>query len=84
MNPGSHRYEDRSYLLKVGGQHAGGRRWWLFAACVLVSPHERGEHRSYEPFGSHAPRPGCIFCGHAIALTLGKLMHGAFMLAGGV
>ena len=43
-----------------------GRRWVAFCRLRVGQPHERGEHRSHEPFvGPYAPGPGCIFCGHA-------------------
>src|SRR5208283_1867801 len=85
-NLGSHYCEHRSNPRKVGGQHAGGASLVAFYRLRAGQPHERGEHCSHEPFvGPYASRPGCLFCGHANRRhTLGKLMLGAFILAGGV
>jgi len=63
----------------------GGHRWWLFAACVLVSL--TNEVSSAVMNLSVGPMRRDLDASTAVmqmAVTLGKLMLGAFMLAGGV
>ena len=62
-----------------------GHRWWLFAACVLVSL--TNEVSSAVMNLSLGPMRRDLDASAAVmqmAVTLGKLMLGAFMLAGGV
>jgi DHA2 family integral membrane protein (MFS transporter) len=62
-----------------------GHRWWLFAACVLVSL--TNEVSSAVMNLSVGPMRRDLAASAAVmqmAVTLGKLMLGAFMLAGGV
>jgi hypothetical protein len=62
-----------------------GHRWWLFAACVLVSlTNEVSTAFTNLSLGPDAPRPDASSAVMQMAVTLGKLMLGAFMLAGGV
>jgi len=62
-----------------------GHRWWLFAACVLVSL--TNEISTAVTNLSLGPMRRDLDASSAVmqmAVTLGKLMLGAFMLAGGV
>jgi MFS family permease len=62
-----------------------GHRWWLFAACVLVSL--TNEVSTAVTKLSLGPMRRDLDASSAVmqmAVTLGKLMLGAFMLAGGV
>src|SRR5271157_4989101 len=62
-----------------------GRRWWLFTACVLVSlTNEVSTAVMNLSLGPMRRDLGASSSVMQIALTLGKLMLGAFMLAGGV
>src|SRR5260370_14984719 len=60
-------------------------RWWLFTACVLVSLTD-GLSLGVTNLSSATMRRdlGASSAGMEMAVTLGKLMLGAFMLAGGV
>jgi MFS family permease len=62
-----------------------GRRWWLFTACVLVSLTNEVStavtNLSMSPMRRDLGASSTVM---QIAVTLGKLMLGAFMLAGGV
>src|ERR1700739_4683152 len=62
-----------------------GRRWWLFTACVLVSLTNEVStaltNLSLGPMRRDLDASSAVM---QIAVTLGKLMLGAFMLAGGV
>ena len=63
----------------------GGRRWWLFTACVLVSlTNEVSTAVTNLSLGPMRRDLGASSAVMQIAVTLGKLMLGAFMLAGGV
>ena len=65
-NLGPRRYEGRSHRHQAGGPHAGEASLVAFYRLRADQPHERGEYRSHEPFvGPDAPRPGCVFRGHA-------------------
>src|SRR5271169_246815 len=61
------------------------RRWWLFTACVLVSPTNELSNAvtnlSLGPMRHDLDASSAVM---QMAVTLGKLMLGAFMLAGGV
>src|ERR1700739_3452346 len=62
-----------------------GRRWWLFAACVLVSlTNEVSTAVTNLSLGPIRRDLGASSAVMQMAVTLGKLMLGAFMLAGGV
>ena len=62
-----------------------GRRWWLFTACVLVSlTNEVSTAVTNLSLGPMRRDLGASSAVMQIAVTLGKLMLGAFMLAGGV
>jgi MFS family permease len=62
-----------------------GRCWWLFTACVLVSlTNEVSTAVTNLSLGPMRRDLGASSAVMQIALTLGKLMLGAFMLAGGV
>jgi EmrB/QacA subfamily drug resistance transporter len=62
-----------------------GRRWWLFTACVLVSlTNEVSTAVTNLSLGPMRRDLGASPAVMQIAVTLGKLMLGAFMLAGGV
>ena len=62
-----------------------GPRWWLFAACVLVSLTNEVStavmNLSLGPMRRDLNASAAVM---QMAVTLGKLMLGAFMLAGGV
>ena len=62
-----------------------GHRWWLFAACVLVSLTNEVStavmNLSLGPMRHDLSASSAVM---QMALTIGKLMLGAFMLAGGV
>jgi hypothetical protein len=62
-----------------------GHRWWLFAACVLISLTNEVSNAvtnlSLSPMRNDLGASSAVM---QIAVTLGKLMLGAFMLAGGV
>src|SRR6478672_2255757 len=62
-----------------------GRRWWLFSACVLVGLTNEVSsavtNLSLSPMRRDLGASSIVM---QIAVTLGKLMLGAFMLAGGV
>src|SRR5260370_6942886 len=60
-------------------------RWWLFTACVLVSlTNELSTAVTNLSLGPMRRDLGASSAGMEMAVTLGKLMLGAFMLAGGV
>src|SRR6201993_1606877 len=60
-------------------------RWWLFAACVLVSlTNEISSAVTNLSLGPMRLDLGASTAVMQLAVTLGKLMLGAFMLAGGV
>jgi MFS family permease len=60
-------------------------RWWLFAACVLISlTNEVSNAVTNLSLGPMRSDLGASSAVMQIAVTLGKLMLGAFMLAGGV
>jgi MFS family permease len=62
-----------------------GRRWWLFTACVLVSlTNEVSTAVTNLSLGPMRRDLGASSAVMQMAVTLGKLMLGAFMLAGGV
>src|SRR6201981_1388940 len=62
-----------------------GHRWWLFAACVLVSlTNELSTAVTNLSLGPIRRDLGASSAVMQMAVTLGKLMLGAFMLAGGV
>src|SRR6201981_2350397 len=62
-----------------------GHRWWLFAACVLVSlTNELSTAVTNLSLGPMRRDLGASSAVMQMAVTLGKLMLGAFMLAGGV
>src|SRR5260221_1030152 len=62
-----------------------GRRWWLFTACVLVAlTNEVSTAVVNLSLGPMRRDLGASSAVMQIAVTLGKLMLGAFMLAGGV
>jgi MFS family permease len=62
-----------------------GHRWWLFAACVLVSlANEVSTAVTNLSLGPMRRDLGASSAVMQMAVTLGKLMLGAFMLAGGV
>src|SRR5258707_14683170 len=62
-----------------------GRRWWLFTACVLVAlTNEVSSAVTNLSLGPMRRDLGASSAVMQIAVTLGKLMLGAFMLAGGV
>jgi MFS family permease len=62
-----------------------GRRWWLFAACVLVNlTNEVSTAVMNLSLGPIRRDLGASPAVMQMAVTLGKLMLGAFMLAGGV
>src|ERR1700740_37025 len=62
-----------------------GHRWWLFAACVLVSlTNEVSSAVMNLSVGPMRRDLGASSAVMQMAVTLGKLMLGAFMLAGGV
>jgi MFS family permease len=62
-----------------------GRRWWLFSACVLVGlTNEVSTAVTNLSLGPMRRDLGASSAVMQIAVTLGKLMLGAFMLAGGV
>src|SRR5215471_19996026 len=62
-----------------------GQRWWLFTACVLVSLTNEVSsavlNLSLGPMRRDLDASAAVM---QMAVTLGKLMLGAFMLAGGV
>jgi DHA2 family integral membrane protein (MFS transporter) len=67
----------------AGTQEA--RRWWLFAACVLVSlTNEVSSAVTNLSLGPIRRDLGASSAVMQIAVALGKLMLGAFILAGGV
>src|SRR6201987_5615725 len=60
-------------------------RWWLFTACVLVSlTNEMSSAVTNLSLGPMRLDLGASTAVMQLAVTLGKLMLGAFMLAGGV
>src|SRR4029077_378282 len=60
-------------------------RWWLFTACVLVSlTNELSTAVTNLSLGPILRDFGASSAVMQMAVTLGKLMLGAFMLAGGV
>src|ERR1700724_3243614 len=60
-------------------------RWWLFTACVLVSlTNELSTAVTNLSLGPMRRDLGASSAVMQMAVTLGKLMLGAFMLAGGV
>src|SRR5215475_15362667 len=60
-------------------------RWWLFTACVLVSlTNEMSTAVTNLSLGPMRHDLGASSAVMELAVTLGKLMLGAFMLAGGV
>src|SRR5258706_7319763 len=60
-------------------------RWWLFTACVLVSlTNELSTAVTNLSLGPMRRDLGASSAVMQIAVTLGKLMLGGFMLAGGV
>jgi MFS family permease len=60
-------------------------RWWLFTACVLVSlTNEVSSAVTNISLGSIRRDLGASSAVMLMAVTLSKLMLGAFMLAGGV
>ncbi|MGA8657412.1 MAG: MFS transporter, partial [Chthoniobacterales bacterium] len=62
-----------------------GHRWWLFTACVLVSlTNEMSTAVTNLSLGPMRRDLGASSAVMQIAVTLAKLMLGAFMLAGGV
>src|ERR1700751_486429 len=62
-----------------------GHRWWLFTACVLVSlTNELSTAVMNLSLGPMRRDLGASSAVMQMAVTLGKLMLGAFMLAGGV
>jgi hypothetical protein len=62
-----------------------GHRWWLFTACVLVSlTNELSTAVTNLSLGPMRHDLGASSAVMQMAVTLGKLMLGAFMLAGGV
>jgi len=62
-----------------------GHRWWLFTACVLVSlTNEVSSAVTNISLGSIRRDLGASSAVMQMAVTLSKLMLGAFMLAGGV
>jgi MFS family permease len=62
-----------------------GHRWWLFTACVLVSlTNEVSTAVTNLSLGPMRRDLGTSSAVMQMAVTLGKLMLGAFMLAGGV
>src|ERR1700747_938782 len=62
-----------------------GHRWWLFTACVLVSlTNELSTAVTNLSLGPMRRDLGASSAVMQMAVTLGKLMPGAFMLAGGV
>jgi MFS family permease len=62
-----------------------GHRWWLFTACVLVSlTNEMSTAVTNLSLGPLRHDLGASSAVMQMAVTLGKLMLGAFMLAGGV
>src|SRR5260221_2689985 len=62
-----------------------GRRWWLFTACVLVAlTNEVSSAVVNLSLGPMRRDLGASSAVMQIAVTLGKLMLGAFVLAGGV
>ena len=62
-----------------------GHRWWLFAACVLVSlTNEISGAVTNLSLGPMRRDLGASSAVMQTAVTLGKLILGAFLLAGGV
>ncbi|HEX4580446.1 MAG TPA: MFS transporter [Acidobacteriaceae bacterium] len=62
-----------------------GHRWWLFTACVLVSlTNELSTAVTNLSLGPMRRDLGASSAVMQMAVTLGRLMLGAFMLAGGV
>jgi MFS family permease len=62
-----------------------GHRWWLFTACVLVSlTNEVSTAVTNLSLGPMRRDLGASSAVMQMAVTLGKLMLGAFILAGGV
>src|ERR1700741_3894060 len=60
-------------------------RWWLFPACLLVSlTNEMSSAVTNLSLGPMRRDLGASTAVMQMAVTLGKLMLGAFMLAGGV
>ena len=61
------------------------RRWWLFTACLLVSlTNEVSTAVTNLSLGPMRRDLGASSAVMQMVVTLGKLMLGAFMLAGGV
>jgi MFS family permease len=70
---------------KLGATSQAGHRWWLFTACVLVSlTNEVSSAVTNLSLGPMRRDLGASSAVMQMAVTLGKLMLGAFMLAGGV
>src|ERR1700745_2764687 len=62
-----------------------GHRWWVFSDCVLVSlTNELSTAVTNLSLGPMRRDLGASSAVMQMAVTLGKLMLGAFMLAGGV
>ena len=70
---------------KAAGTTQQGHRWWLFTACVLVSlSNEVSTAVTNLSLGPIRRDLGASSAVMQMAVTIGKLMLGAFMLAGGV
>jgi len=70
---------------KSGTTTREGHGWWLFTACVLVSlSNEISAAVTNLSLGPMRRDLGASSAVMQTALTLGKLMLGAFLLAGGV
>jgi MFS family permease len=70
---------------KLAATTQEGHRWWLFSACVLVSlTNEMSAAVTNLSLGAMRRDLGASSAVMQIAVTIGKLMLGAFMLAGGV
>src|SRR5215469_12518060 len=70
---------------KPGTTKQEGHSWWLFAACVLVSlSNEISAAVTNLSLGPMRRDLGASSAVMQTAVTLGKLMLGAFLLAGGV
>src|SRR6201993_1530911 len=70
---------------RPAGTTQEGYRWWLFIACVLVSlTNEVSTAVTNLSLGPMRRDLGASSAVMQMAVTIGKLMLGAFMLAGGV
>jgi EmrB/QacA subfamily drug resistance transporter len=70
---------------RPAGTAQEGHRWWLFTACVLVSlTNELSTAVTNLSLGPMRRDLGASSAVMQMAVTIGKLMLGAFMLAGGV